>query len=53
VALTLVAHNPPLIVSPLLAHEDFANEEFTNVFIDHFDNTTTTLAQGFTELDPT
>ena len=45
----LVARNPPLFVEPLLMVEDFANEEFTNVFLDHFDDTSLTLSHGFSK----
>jgi hypothetical protein len=47
----LVAHNPPLLVEPPLMAEDFANEEFANIFLDHFDDTTLALSQGFTKDD--
>ena len=47
----LVAHNPPLFIEPPLTCKNFTNKEFTNVFLDHFDNTVLTLTHGFTKGD--
>jgi hypothetical protein len=45
----LIARNPPLFVEPLLMVEDFTNEEFANVFLDHFDDTSLTLSRRFSK----
>ena len=45
----LVAQNPPLTIEPPLTHEDFVRQEFADIFLDHFDNTTMAVACGFTK----
>ena len=47
----LVARNPPLTIEPPLTHEDFISQEFADIFLDHFDDTTTAVARGFTKGD--
>jgi hypothetical protein len=47
----LVARNPPLAIEPPLTHEDFVSQEFADIFLDHFDDTTTAVARGFTKGD--